>query len=109
MVLKYVKFPSRLKFSKKNPLVDFYEKCLTSANYQLDLTNVQVWAFSVSKKDYKTLENLVKKHVKKNYPYLPYKKIQLTVGMTMLDFGPRLAKDVEDGIVRIEEEQLFGN
>jgi hypothetical protein len=102
-----IPFPKRLKFSKVNPLVDFYSKCMSFLGKNLNDQKIQVWAFCVNNKDYKKLSNLVKKHVKKQYPYLPYKKINLTVGMTMLDIGPRVDNSVEEGFVKINQEELY--
>lgn len=105
----HIQLPKRLKYSKVNPLEDFYRKCLKSANIDYDLKKIQVWAFSVNKKEFKKLETLVTKHVVKNYPYLVYKKRKVTVGMIMLDIGPRIKETVPDGQVEIEPEELFEN
>jgi hypothetical protein len=101
-----IRFPQRLKYSKINPLEDFYSKCLISINKDPNLSGVQVWAFSVNKKDYKKLTNLVKKHVKKQYPFLSYKEVKFNVGFIMLDIGPRVA-EIPEGFVEINKEELY--
>jgi hypothetical protein len=102
-----INFPKRLKYSKINPLEDFYSKCLIALNKSSDLTDVQVWAFTVNPKDYKKLKDLVKKYVKKQYSFLPYKKIKFTVELIMLDIGPRVNKVIHEGFVEIDKEKLY--
>jgi hypothetical protein len=74
-----------------------------------EIANVQVWAFQVNQKDYKKLEQLLKKHIQKLYPKLPYKKLQFEKSMILLDIGPRVCKDVEVGLVRINIDELYGD
>ena len=52
-----IKFPTRLKFSKENPVVDFYKKCMKQVNGSESVDNVQVTAFTVNPKDYKKYFN----------------------------------------------------
>ena len=105
----YITFPKRIKYAKENPLVDFYKKCMKAAFNNPDVTGVQVWAFEVNPKDYKKLEKLLKTHIKKIYPNLPYKKAKFEKGMILLDIGPRISRDVEPGLVRINIRELYGN
>lgn len=109
MQYKYINFPSRLKYAKENPIVDFYKKCMKVAFEKNDIANVRVWAFEVNQKDYKKLSNLLKIHIKKLYPFLPYKKSNVERGLILLDIGPRVSKDVEPGVVRINIEELYGD
>lgn len=109
MNYKYINFPSRIKYAKENPLVDFYQKCMRKAFNNSDVTGVQVWAFEVNQKDYKKLEKLLKTHIQRIYPDLPYKKLRLEKSLILLDIGPRVCKDVEIGLVRINIEELYGN
>lgn len=74
-----------------------------------DVSNVQVWAFEVNQKDYKKLKTLLKTHLKKAYPYLPHKKLELEKSLILLDIGPRVSKDVEPGLVRINTGVLYGD
>ena len=46
-------------------------------------------------KDYKKMKSLLKARVKKEKPYLPSKKIETTVGMHLLNYGP---VDVKFGV-----------
>jgi ubiquitin-protein ligase len=103
-----IKFPKRLKSAKKNPLEDFYEKCLVSLKKSQDLNKVQVTAFTVNPSDYKKLENLLKIHIKKNYPYLNSKRILFEAGMIMLNIGPRISKNIEAGTVLVDEDNIYG-
>lgn len=103
-----IKFPKRLKSAKKNPLEDFYEKCLVDLKKSIDLNKVQVTAFTINPTDYKKLENLLKIHIKKNYPYLKSKRISFEIGMIMLNIGPRVSKKIEIGKVLVDEENLYG-
>lgn len=110
-----IQFPKRIKFAKINPLEDFYSKCLkTLCECQKvkgissdSLAGVQVWAFSVNQKDYTKLNELVKKHVKKQYPELPFKKVKFNVGLIMLDIGPRVDNSVEIGKVKVNIDELY--
>lgn len=112
-----VDFPKRIKYAKTNPLEDFYSKCVKQLSLcteisgvsDTSLARVQVWAFSVNKKNYAKLKLLVKKHVKKQYPYLAFKKIDLTVGMIMLDIGPRVDNKVPDNQVFVNQKELYEN
>lgn len=112
-----VSFPKRLKYSKINPLEDFYSKCMKTLQecqaitgvIDSNLAGVQVWAFSINQKDYTKLTELVKKHVKKQYPELPFKKIKFNVGMIMLDIGPRVDNTVKIGKVKINLNELYEN
>ena len=74
-----------------------------------DIAGVQVWAFEVNQKDYKKLEKLLKIHIKKLFPDLPYKKLQLEKSMILLDIGPRVSSDVQAGFVRMNLEELYGD
>jgi hypothetical protein len=109
MNAKYVEFPKRIKYAKENPVVDFYKKCMKKAFDNPEIANVQVWAFEVNQKDYKKLEALLKKHIKRMYPSLPYKKLQLEKSLILLDIGPRVSKDVVPGLVRINLGELYGD
>jgi hypothetical protein len=109
MEYKYINFPTRIKYAKENPVVDFYKKCMKMGFEKNDLTGVQVWAFEVNAKDYKKLANLLKTHIKKSYPDLPYKKLRFEKELILLDIGPRICKDVEQGLVRINLGELYGD
>lgn len=110
-------FPKRLKYSKINPLEDFFSKCMKilekcktiTGVTDTSLSGVQVWAFSINQKDYTKLTELVKKHVKKQYPELPLKKVKFNVGLIMLDIGPRVDNTVEIGKVKINLNELYEN
>lgn len=102
-----IKFPKRLRYKRYNPIVDFYEKCMKIA-FNLGIDGVDVTAFSVNIKDYKKLKKLLNEHIKINYPKLPYKKRQFEVGMTLLDIGPRIDNKIEEGMVFIHKENLYG-
>jgi hypothetical protein len=104
-----IKFPNRLKCSKENPIVDFYKKCMIQVNGTDRVDNVQVTAFTVNPKDYKKLNELLKKHYKKNYPFLKANKLKFEIGMVMLDIGPRVNKSIAEGFVLVEEDELYGN
>ncbi len=103
-----IKFPKRLRSAKKNPLEDFYEKCLLELKKSTELNKIQVTAFTVNPKDYKKLETLLKIHIKKNYPYLKSKRISFEIGMIMLNIGPRVSRNIEIGKVLVDEENLYG-
>lgn len=109
MVYKHIKFPTRIRYTKENPVVDFYKKCMRSAFNSSDVSGVQVWSFEVNSIDYKKLENLLKKHIKKTFPELPYRKLKLEKSMILLDIGPRICNDVASGFVRINLMELYGN
>lgn len=104
-----IKFPNRLRFSKENPIVDFYKKCMVQINGSKEIDNVQVVAFTVNPRDYNKLKNTLKKHIKKNYPMLKGAKVKFEVGMVMLDIGPRVNKTVTEGFVLVNEEELYGD
>lgn len=104
-----VQFPKRLKLSKENPIIDFYKKCMQQINNTSNLDNVNVTAFTVNPKDYKKLNQALKKHMRKNYPTLPEKKIKFEMGMFMLDIGPRVNSTAPEGSVLVNEEELYGN
>ena len=104
-----IPFPKRIKFSKMHPLVDFYSKCMKEAFDSEAIDKVQVWAFSINPKDNRKLSELLKKHIKKNYPYLPYKKIDITLRMELLNIGPRVDKKVQQGQVLINTDELYAN
>lgn len=104
-----IKFPTRLKFSKENPIIDFYKKCMIQINGSKEVDNVQVVAFTVNPRDYNKLKNTLKKHIKKNYPMLKGRKVKFEIGMVMLDIGPRINKNVEEGQVLVDEGELYGN
>lgn len=108
MTYKYIQFPTRIKYAKENPVVDFYKKCMKKAFDSTDISNVQVWAFEVNQKDYKKLDKLLKIHIKKLFPDLPYKKLQFEKSMILLDIGPRVSSDVQIGLVRVNLEELYG-
>ena len=109
MNYKYLTFPKRIKYAKDNPIVDFYKKCMKVAFDNPDVTGVQVWAFEINPKDYKKLEKLLKIHIQKTFPDLPYKKLQFEKSLILLDIGPRICKNVVEGLVRINMEELYGN
>jgi hypothetical protein len=109
MEYKYIEFPKRIKYAKENPVVNFYKKCMKKAFNNPDVTNVQVWAFEVNGSDYKKLQKLLKIHLQKNYPNLPYKKLEFEKSLILLDIGPRVCKDVTRGFVRINIGELYGN
>jgi len=102
-----IKFPKRIKYAKDHPLHDFYHKCMKSIGKSGDITGVQVWAFSINPKDEKILRDLLKKHIKKNYPNIPYRKVAFTIGMEILDIGPRLDSKVEIGTVEIDLTKVY--
>ena len=110
-----IHFPKRIKYAKTNPLEDFYSKCMKqlclcaerSGVSSTNLSGVQVWAFSVNKKDYVKLTELVRKHVKKQYPSLPFKKIKYNVGLIMLDIGPRVDNKVPENQVFVNEQEIY--
>lgn len=102
-----VSFPKRIKFSKDNPVIDFYKKTVKTAFNHDNLTDMDVTAFCINPKDYSKLKNLLTKHVKKNFN-LKTTKIQFEVGMFLLDLGPRTSKEVEEGFVEIDEVNLYG-
>lgn len=112
-----INFPKRLKYSKINPLEDFYSKCLKNLQKystikevtSLELLNIQVWAFSVNGQDYKRLRDLVRKHVKKQYPDLPIKKLFFNTELIMLDIGPRVDNSIKSGEVKVNLENLYEN
>jgi len=104
-----INFPKRLKFSKENPITDFYKKCIFQINNTTYVDNIQVIAFTVNPKDYKKLCNILKKHIKKNYPILNSIKIKFEVDMFMLDLGPRVNKKIQEGTVLVNEEELYAN
>lgn len=113
----YISFPKRLRYSKVNPLEDFYSKCMKilkechtiTGVIDTSLSGVQVWAFSINQKDYLKLTELVKKHVKKQYPELNFKRVKFNVGLIMLDIGPRVDNTVTCGKVRINLGELYEN
>jgi hypothetical protein len=102
-----INFPKRIKYAKDHPLYDFYSKCMKLLGNSGDITGVQVWAFSIHPKDEKILKDLLKKHIKKNYPYIPYTKLAITIGMEILNLGPRLDKKVERGTVEIDLAKIY--
>lgn len=104
-----IKFPKRLKFSKENPIVDFYKKCMLQITGKSMVDNVDVTAFTVNPKDYKKLNQALKKHLQKNYPFLSVKKIKFEIDMTMLDIGPRVHKLASEGFVLVEEDRIYGD
>lgn len=105
-----IKFPKRIKYAKEHPLYDFYRKCLRAIDKQSeDLSGVQVWAFSINPKDEKILKDLLKKHIKKNYTHIPYKKLNYTIALETLNIGPRLDKKVEVGTVSINLTEIYSN
>lgn len=103
-----IKFPKRIKSAKKNPIIDFYEKCLLELTSSSNLDNVQVTAFTVNPKDYTKLKKLLKIYIKKNYPLLNARKISFEIGMVMLDIGPRVSKTVQEGNVSVDKDCLYG-
>lgn len=104
-----IKFPKRLKFSKENPIIDFYKKCMIQIDNTEAIDDVQVTAFTVNPKDYTKLNKILKKHYAKNYPFLKARKLKFEIGMVMLDIGPRVNKLVTEGYVLVDEEDLYGN
>jgi hypothetical protein len=109
MEYAYIQFPKRIKYAKENPIVDFYKKCMKKAFGNSGIDNVQVWAFEVCRKDYKKLEHLLKSYIKKNYPLLPYKQLMFEKSMILLDIGPRISREVQEGTVRINKKELYGD
>ena len=71
--------------------------------------NVQVIAFTVNPKDYKKLNQSLKKHILKNCPLLKPSKVKFEIGMILLDLGPRINKNIEEGFVLVSEKELYGN
>lgn len=104
-----IQFPKRLKFSKENPIVDFYKKCMLQINDTSVVDNVNVTAFTVNPQDYKKLNEILKKHIKKCFPFLTPTKLKFEMGMVMLDIGPRVSKDVKIGTVLVDKEELYGD
>jgi hypothetical protein len=103
-----INFPTRLKYSKENPIVNFYEKCMKSA-FNKGIDAVDVTAFCINVKDYSKLKKLLDKHLKINYPNLSFKKRKFEVGLILLDIGPRVSKKIDPGSVEIDEEKLYDN
>lgn len=101
-----IKFPSRIKYAKENPIVNFFEKCMKTA-FNDGIDGVDVTAFSVNIKDYSKLKKLLHKHLKINYPNLSYKKRSFEVGLILLDIGPRVDKNVKVGTVEINESVVY--
>lgn len=119
-MIEIIDFPKRIRYSKINPLEDFYYKCLISleiikdsnkknASNLKNLEAVQVWAFSVNQKEYDKLKLLTTKYVKKQYPNLPHKKIKYVVGLILLDIGPRVDNKIEKGQVHVNRGELYEN
>ena len=73
-VLMVVKFPTRIKFSKENPIEDFYKKCTSGFEKKVRIELISVVAFSLNSKDYSRLKSLLNKHLKFNHPYLSSKR-----------------------------------
>lgn len=102
-----ISFPTRLKYSKVNPLEDFYLKSIKAAAIDMELINIKVWAFSVNPKDYSKLKQKLKKHIKIQHPKTTYRALKITLGMTLLDIGPRVSNKVSPGSVEIDVEELL--
>jgi hypothetical protein len=102
-----ITFPKNIKYTKINPLVDFYVKCLRLSKKSESLENVQVTAFKVNPKDYKKLKQLSLKYIEKNFTFLSYKKKKFESSMLLLDLGPRVSSLVKIGTVQIDEESLY--
>lgn len=102
-----VQFPKRLKYVKCNPLVDFYTKCMKSSYNSKNLDNLNVTAFIINPKDYRKLKNLVNDYIYKNYPELSFKRKSFEASMMLLDIGPRVSKNVQEGTVIIMEDILY--
>lgn len=102
-----IKFPTRIKFSKENPIEDFYKKCMNLAFNKTEIKDVDVTSFCVHPKDYSKLKKLLAKHVKKNF-IVTHKRLLFETGMFLLNYGPRTSKLVEEGTVEIDEDNLYG-
>lgn len=102
-------FPKRLRSVTKNPVIDFYCKCMKQVFDSEDLDTINVCAFTINEKDYSKLKKLLKKYCKKNYPYLTYKRLIFEVNMILLDIGPRVNSRVNHGFVEIDKEILHGD
>jgi hypothetical protein len=102
-----IEFPKRIKYSKDNPVIDFYKKVVKKAFEHDNLDGLNVTAVCIHPKDYSKLKELLTKHVKKNFK-IPYIKIQFEVGMFLLDLGPRTSKLIKQGTVEIDEDNLYG-
>ena len=102
-----IAFPKRLKYVKINPLVDFYTKCMKSAYNSNNLDNLNVTAFIINPKDYIKLKNLVNDYIHKNYPDLSFRRKAFEASMMLLDIGPRVSKNVQQGTVIITEDTLY--
>lgn len=105
----FIEIPKTFKYSKTNPLEDFYSKCLLRLNKNTELNGIQVIAFSVNLKDYKKLTKALVNYLKNNQPFLSYKKLNFTAKFTMVDMGPRVDNTVPNGFVRVNLEKLYKN
>ena len=101
-----IKFPTRLT-TIKNPIIDFYEKCIFQVNETKSINLLNVTAFTVNPQDYKVLEKKLENHIKKLEPRLPLKKLKFEVGMIMLNYGPRVLKTVQKKTVVVDMENLY--
>lgn len=58
-------------------------------------------------KDYRKLEQNLRKALRKEYPYLLKRKIDFSVGMTLLNIGPvNLKKGVQEGYLLVDERSI---
>ena len=60
----------------------------------------------VSKKDYKTLSDNVKKEFKRLYPEIPMKSIDYSIGIHMLNLSPVVCNALKDGYILLDEERM---
>jgi hypothetical protein len=102
--MRLVQFP-KLK-TNKHTLEQFYKDCLKQTEFKPGLYRVRVVAFFVNPKDYKRIASSFEKYVKTKYNFSK-KRIQLAVGLELLDIGPCTEFEVEEGTVIIDSDNLY--
>jgi hypothetical protein len=113
MKTKEIKFPSELSFttaSKRNsPIEKFYLVVAKriDKNVNIKETNLDVTKVRVHPTDAKVFKQVIKTWIKKNYDYLPAKKVEAELGVAWLCYGPVEDKTVQKGRLVVELDQLF--
>jgi hypothetical protein len=113
MKTKEIKFPSELSFttiSKKNSPIEKFYKIIAKRidkNVNIAENNLNVTKVRVNPADAKILKKVIKTWIKKNYDYLPARKVDIELGMAWLCYGPVEDKSIPKGKLIVELDELF--
>jgi hypothetical protein len=63
-------------------------------------------AVTMNDQDYKVLTKNVKRALKKEYPFLNERRLETSVGMHLLNFGPKTSNAIKRGFALVDPSQI---